>query len=330
MRKKKILYLITKGNFGGAQRYVFDLATHLPKDTFDVAVAMGEDSVLGQKLQHEGIRTIDVPGLQRDISLLKEVQVFFALLRLLKKEKPHIVHLNSSKAAALGALASHIADCKRIVFTVHGWPFLEHRSFVWRSFVRLASYVTTLLSTDVIVVSEHDLRIAQRMPFIRTKTVRIYNGIAPIVFGSGERIRSAFPSGTRITGTIGELTRNKNQQALIEAARKNPDMFVAIVGEGELRQELEALIQKHGLENRVKLFGFVPTHEALRGFDAFALPSRKEGLPYVLLEAKAAGLPIVANRVGGVGEILDNKDREAFTLKEMLRRTMQLYISADR
>ena len=75
----------------------------------------------------------------------------------------------------------------------------------------------------------------------------------------------------------------------------------------------------------MKLFGFMPASEVLRGFDVFTLPSLKEGLPYVLLEAKAAGLPIVANRVGGIGEILDAKDMSDFSLAQMIEKTSALY-----
>ena len=73
---------------------------------------------------------------------------------------------------------------------------------------------------------------------------------------------------------------------------------------------LEAKIKEYKLENRIKLFGYLPASEVLRGFDVFALPSLKEGLPYVLLEAKLAGLPIVANRVGDVAEILGRQRYE--------------------
>ena len=126
-------------------------------------------------------------------------------------------------------------------------------------------------------------------------------------------------------GTIGELTKNKNQIALIEKARITPDMHVAIVGEGEDRPFLEKKITEYGLQNRVKLFGFMESREVLRGFDVFMLPSLKEGLPYVLLEAKFAGLPIEANHVGGVGEIVNAKDMSEFSLVRMVEKTAVLY-----
>ena len=122
-----------------------------------------------------------------------------------------------------------------------------------------------------------------------------------------------------------ELTKNKNQIALIEEAKNNPDMYVAIVGDGELHDYLQSKINEYGLKERVKLLGFIMQNNALPGFDEFALPSIKEGLPYVLIDAKMAGLPIVANRVGGVGEILDAKDMSDFSLEQMVQKTVGLY-----
>jgi glycosyltransferase involved in cell wall biosynthesis len=324
--KKKVLYVITKSNWGGAQRYVFDLATALPKDEFEVSVAFGQEGLLAKKLRDTNIVVHPILSLQRDVSLSADVRSFFELCQLFKKEKPDVVHLNSSKVGGVGALAARLGGVKKIIFTAHGWPFREQRTILMRGALWLASWLTALLSTKVICVSDYDLHQAQQMPFIRDKVVRIYNGIdLNMQFGSGEKIRNAFRPGVRITGTIGELTRNKNQEALIAEARRDPDKYVAIVGEGEERQTLEALIEKHSLGPQVKLFGFIPATEVLRGFDEFALPSLKEGLPYVLLEAKLAGLPIVANRVGGVGEILDAKDLEEFSLEKMVEKTKKIY-----
>lgn len=323
--RKKILFVITKSNWGGAQRYVHDLATGLPKAEFEPSVAFGQEGLLAEKLREAGIRTLPITSLQRDISLAADIQSFFELLRLFRKEKPDVVHLNSSKAAGVGALAARIAGVPKIIFTAHGWPFLEKRNFLVRAVLFIASWLTALLSDAVICVSNYDLAIAKKMPFVGNKAIRIYNGINPLVLGSGDAIRAEFSEGTHIIGTIGELTRNKNQIELIEQAKNDPDMHIAIVGEGEDRRFLTQKIEEYGLKSRVKLFGFMPASEVLRGFDVFALPSIKEGLPYVLLEAKTAGLPIVANRVGGVGEILDAKDLREFSLEKMLAKTIALY-----
>lgn len=325
MQKKKLLFLITKGTWGGAQRYVYDLATHVPQETFETIVAYGTTGKLANDLAAAGVQTVCISSLARDVALFSDLRSFLAILRCLRAERPDIVHLNSSKASALGALAARLAGIPRIVFTVHGWPFGEQRNAVSKVFIWLISWLTALLSHAVICVSDHDLRQAQRMPLIARKAVRIWNGIdLGMIFGSGERIRTAFPPGVSITGTVGELNKNKNHIALIEEAREKTSMHVAIVGEGELRGTLAQQIKEYDLQSRVRLFGFIPATEALKGFDRFALPSLKEGLPYVALEAKLAGLPIIANRVGGVGEILDN-DIQNFSLDRMVQETCALY-----
>ncbi|HWB34058.1 MAG TPA: glycosyltransferase [Candidatus Paceibacterota bacterium] len=324
----KILFVITKANWGGAQRYVYDLATNLPHDRFDIAVAFGQPGRLAQELAQASIRALPIGSLQRDISAGSDTKSFFELYRLFKKERPDVVHLNSSKAGGVGALAARLAGIRKIVFTAHGWPFREQRTIIVRGIFWLTSWLTALFATNIICVSEYDLHQARRMPFVGHKAVRIYNGIDQSVpLGSGDIIRTAFPAGATITGTIGELTKNKNQMALVEQAKKDPSLCVAIVGEGELRPLLEKKISEYGLQDRVKLFGFLPARDVLKGFDVFALPSIKEGLPYVLLEAKAAGLPIETNRsIGGIAEILD-KPLGEFSLERMVAHTAQIYES---
>lgn len=323
--ERKVLYVITKANWGGAQRYVFDLASNLPKEEFLPLVAYGQSGVLVEKLKEAGITTYRIPSMARDIVAGADLKSFFELIALYKKIRPEVVHLNSSKAGGVGALAARLAGVKKIIFTAHGWPFGEDRPLFARAIIWFLSWLTAILSHKVIAVSLADLHLAQKMPFVRHKLVHIYNGIDAETLESGEKIRNAFPTGVHITGTIGELTKNKNQKALIERAKNEPNLYVAIVGEGEERGALEKLIQQYKLSDRVKLFGFIPANEVLRGFDIFALPSIKEGLPYVLLEAKAAGLRIEANRVGGIGEILDAKNMSDFELTRMIKKTLELY-----
>src|SRR3989344_2612913 len=234
MERKKILFVITKSNFGGAQRYCFDLATHLPKSEFEVKVVYGgtgeadaKRGALSINLQEKGIDGIFLQSFMRDVSFLKDARAFFELLTVFRRECPDIVHLNSSKAGGIGALAARFARVPKIIFTVHGWPFLERRNILSRAIILLASWFTALLCHKIIVVSEYDLKIARKMPFIAYRAVQIYNGIdLHMQFGPADVIRHSFPKGAHITGTIGELNRNKNQIALVEQAKSDPSMYV--------------------------------------------------------------------------------------------------------
>ncbi len=335
--KKKLLYLITKSNWGGAQKYVYELATSSLRNEYEISVALGGVGDLYKKLQSVNITVHQLERLDRDINLLDEAVVLWQLIKLFLRERPNIVHVNSSKIGGLGAVAARLyfllqtknykLKTPKIIFTAHGWPFNEERPWPQPSIIKFFSWLTAFFSTDVIVIGKADEQACEHWPLVSKKMHLVYNGIATIEFGSGEVIRKSFPAGVKITGTIGELTRNKNQVSLVEQARNNQNIYVAIVGEGEERNNLEQKIAEYNLNERVKLFGFLPAKDVLKGFDVFALPSMKEGLPYVLLEARMAGLPIVANRVGAVAEILDAPDLQEFTLEKMVEKTRGVYES---
>jgi glycosyltransferase involved in cell wall biosynthesis len=323
----KIVYVITKASpFGGAQKYVLDLAPRAQAAGFDVAVAHGGAGPFVEALNKAGVRTISIPGLVRDVGG-SDITAFFALLTVVRRERPDILHLNSSKVGAMGALIGRLCGVKKIIYTDHGWAFMEKRPLFQRSIIWLISWFTTLLCHKIIVVSDFERTLTEKLPLSKHKVVRIYNGVdLSMQFGSGDSIRSAFPKGVTITGTVGELTKNKNQISLIEEARKNPSMYVAIVGEGDLRPYLEEKIREYKLSDRVKLFGYIPARDVLKGFDVFTLPSNKESLGFSILEARIAGLPVIANRVGGIPEAID-VPLEEFSLPRMIERTLALYTS---
>lgn len=323
----KVLYVITKASpFGGAQRYVRDMALGAKAAGCTVTVAHGGTGGLADILTQLGIRTIALQGLTRDVGG-SDFTAFFSLIRTIRKERPNILHLNSSKAGALGALAGRLCGVPNIIYTDHGWAFNEIRPLYQRIPIWLISWMTCLFSHRIIAVSDFELSATRRLPFCGHKAVRIYNGVdLSMTFGSGEIIRAAFPKDAHITGTIGELNRNKNHIALIEQAASDPTMQVAIVGEGELRPFLEHEIAVRGLTSRVKLFGFIPAQDVLKGFDTFVLPSRKEALGYVILEARAAGLPVSVSGIGGMKEAAE-RPLSAFAVEKMVSDTLALYRS---
>lgn len=315
---KKIFYIITKSNWGGAQLYVYNLATNLKDSQFGVAVVAGGEGELFRRLEPFAIQTISLPSLGRDINLRGDLQTFRDLVALFKKEKPDIIHLNSSKIGILGALAGRASGVPKIIFTAHGWPFNESRGLLWRLAIKFASYLTALLSTTTIVIHKRDLAETRFWPFTKRKITLIHSGIGENFYYSKSEARehllaligkpANFFDDKIILGNVAELHKNKGLSYAIEALCKLPANFIYIVlGEGEQRAHLQKIIEKNNLSGRVFLPGFIPSAPQLvKGFDIFLFPSVKEGLSFTLLEAGLAGLPVVATNVGGTVDIIES------------------------
>lgn len=318
-KKTKVLFVITKSNFGGAQKYVYDLARSLPWDQFEITVVLGGDGVLAEKLADAHICTISIPSLQRNVNPFNDLVSFIALWKLFRNERPDVVHLNSAKASGLGALAGRLASVKKIVFTAHGWAFNEDRSPLSRFLITLLSWMTVLLAHKTIAVSDAVKNDTKNWPFIQDKITTIRNGVSSPQFTTCDDSRceiasitnATFPENAFIIGTVAELHNNKGLlyalNAFAQLAPRNPHIFYVIFGEGEERAPLQAFIKEHGLEQRVFLLGFVKNAvQYMPGLDCFILPSIKEGLPYVLLEAGLAYRPVIATMVGGIPEIIED------------------------
>lgn len=298
MGKIKIFYGITKGNWGGAQKYVYDLATGLPRERFEVSVISGQPGPLGDKLIAQNIKVFNLNSLGRDINLSRDLVAFWRLLKILLRHKPDILHLNSPKMGLLGALVGRLAGIKKIIYTSHGWPFLENRSIFGKIFFRILCWKITWLCHETIVISKSEQR--------NKKFHLIYNGIENINFLDKKLAREKLnlPENSLVVGTIAELHSNKGLEYLLEAT-KNIDATLVIIGDGELESELKL---KANSSKLTAIFpGNIPNAATfLPAFDIFVLPSIKEGLPYVILEAGLAGLPVIASRVGGIPEIVEN------------------------
>jgi glycosyltransferase involved in cell wall biosynthesis len=315
--KKRICYIITKSNFGGAQKYVYELATSLDKNLFEVTVALGGHGILKNKLTDAGIEVITIPNLERDISIFKEFSTFKFLYLLFKARHFDVVHLNSSKIGGLGSLAARLSGVPKIIFTAHGWAFNEDRSFISRAIIKIAYWVTMVLSDTTIAVSENIKSRVIGWPFISNKIKVVHNGVREIDFYekviAREKI-SAINSNIKnekfLIGTIAELHPIKGLDILIDSAKeitKDENVQFIIIGDGHIRQELEEKIKFANLENRVILLGFLDNAaKYLKAFDLFVLPSRSEALALVVLEAGLAQVPVIASRVGGIPEVISS------------------------
>ena len=329
---------------GGAQRYVRALAAHLDSTRFATKILYGGE---------------DVKWLSNRVYpwflFLNDWLAVFELVRVFKKEKPSIIHLNSSKTGVLGAIAVVVYKVwlrlllhtsyvllPRVVFTAHGWVFNPSNSISTpvRFFYILLHRFAVWLTDTIICVSEYDRTLALRFHVAPThKLVTIHNGIDPdIPFLAQDqarkeiynRIKSQLPNyqlpitGNWI-GSLGRLVKEKNYATLIEAAHvmatkypprlavsgetgeqntKLRNVVFFIIGDGYEHANRKSQIANLKLQNR---FFLIPGAEndrlLLKAFDVFVLPSIKEGLPYTLLEAMAAGIPAVVTNVGGMPEV---------------------------
>ncbi len=319
MKKKKILYLVTKANWGGAQKYVFDLASEMMgRDDYEVAVAYGEPfGELNSKLKKAGIQTIKIKGLGRDINFLDEFKVAKSLWKIFREEKPDIIHLNSPKIGGLGSLLGRLIGIEKIIYTAHGWTFNEERPLWQRFLIKYFSWLTILFSHKTIVIAKKEYKQVIDWLFVNDKKIKlIYNGIKPIYFLNRNQAQEIFNDKIKnddlVIGTIAELHKNKGLKYGLKAVRKLVKEFgglkYIIIGEGEDREYLEKKLNKYDLNDNVFLVGAIDeASRYLKAFDLFLLPSIKEGFPFVLLEAGLAKLPVVASDVGGILELIENK-----------------------
>lgn len=316
MQRIRICYLITKSNFGGAQKYVYELATSLPREHYDVTVALGGDGILKTKLERAGISTITIPHLERDISIMNELRVFSFLYTLFRQKKFNIVHVNSSKIGGLGSLAARLAHVQRIIFTAHGFAFNEHRSPLSKLILKKLYWLTMILAHNTIAVSHAIKQQVQHWPLISRKITVIHNGVHPLSFLDKHTARDALAHMNPALdttkpwiGTLAELHHIKGLDVLLSAAEKihatHPEYQFVIIGEGEKRTALTQAIQDKNLEKTFILMGFIDNAATyMHAFELFTLPSRSEALALTILEAGLAKLPVVASRVGGIPEII--------------------------
>jgi glycosyltransferase involved in cell wall biosynthesis len=301
-RRARVLVLITLAERGGAQAYVASLLPALAEE-FELAVAAHGDGFLRDAAAEAGVRFIPLTHLGRAIDLRGDARALGELRALMRREKPQILHANSSKAGVIGRLAAVATGVPVRIFTVHGWAFKAYQGaaatiYLW------ADRLMRPLTTWTVCVAE-----SERAAGLRARTcgpgntVVIRNGVDL----NGPRRRHELASATPTVLAVGRFRYPKDFPTLVRAvAQLAPGTLrVLIAGDGPERPALEAEIASLGVADAVELLGErddVP--DLLAGADVLALPSLSEGMPMSVLEAMAAGLPVVASHVGGVGELV--------------------------
>jgi len=321
---KKILLVITKGELGGAQFFVLNLAKILKKLNYEIVVAFGDGEFLANELKNSNIPIYNFKNLKRTINIFSNLLFIFEIKKYLDKNNFNIVHFNSSNSlfGCLGAKMSKIRV--KTIFTFHGLSVLDKNykiNFIFKFFYKLFFKLFLFFVDKNIFVSKNNFEDAKKINLVKNGEV-IYNGIDNINFLSEEEAKKNIlekcniKNDKYIVGSIGRLAYAKNYEFIIdifsEILKIKEDSIFIIIGNGEEKTKYEKLIKENGLENKIFLLGNINNaSKYLKGLDFFILPSRYEGLSLTLIEALNSGVPILASNVGGNNEII-NMEEEIF------------------
>ena len=287
--RPRILLVVTLAETGGAQAYVASLLPALAGG-FDVAVAAHGEGPLREAARAAGARFLALQQVRRPLSPWRDPLGLLELQRVLRRERPHIVHVNSAKAAALGRLAAWLTRAPICVYTVHGWAFLAH-SGVASDLYRWAERLLRPLATVTVCVADNERRAGFAAGVCDEETtVVIQNGVDLARAPTAKR-RSEPP---RLV-TVGRLQAPKDALTLVRAlaALRGHPYEALVVGDGPDRPLVEQEALRLGLGSVVEFTGErEDVADLLAAADLFVLSSRSEGLPISILEAMAAGLPV--------------------------------------
>ncbi|MBU4217085.1 glycosyltransferase [Candidatus Parcubacteria bacterium] len=328
----KILYIITKGEIGGAQQVVLNLARQQKKEGHDVVVGWGDGESLRNELQKSNIAYKNFAYLKRSYNPLFVLFFVWEIKKYLSNNNFDLVHFHSSNTLP-GAIGVKISNKKspKTIFTFHGLSVLDpnYETNTLKRIIFWVYFKLFLLFIDEnIFVCNYNLETAKKIKLVKNGTV-IYNWIDEneLKLLPREEARRSMATEYKITnldnkfiiGSIGRLAYPKNYEFLINIFPKilklKPNAVCIIFGEGPEREKYEKLINKFELSDIFFLPGeFKNAMDYLKAFDLFVLPSKYEGMPMVLLGALIAETKILASNVGGNKEILS--DNQLYNLDD--------------
>ena len=300
----KVLEVIECGGPGGAGEQVAAICNGLPPEKFEVGLVYASrqsDAAEYRRKAHGAQKAFYVPEMVREISPAKDWAAFRKLLKIFREEKPDVVHAHSSKAGALARPAAFLAGVPRVFYSPHAYGFLqEDRSMISRALYYVLEWCVSWIG-HIVAVSPGEGALAR--PLSWGKTVHVAP-VACLVQAPPEP--PAKQGGVLVFGACGRIGPQKNPDAFTHLCQRLTDARYSIRcawvgggdGEAKMRQDLENM----NLLRKVDMTGWLAPEEAARrvaALDVFVHYSRWEGLPTVILNAMAMGLPVVASDIPG-------------------------------
>jgi glycosyltransferase involved in cell wall biosynthesis len=348
--KIRVMRVIARLNIGGPAIHTILLTAGLDPARFESTLVTGVEAAYeGNMLdlaEQKGVQPLIIPELGREISPLRDWVTLIKLYRLFRDWRPDIVHTHTAKAGTVGRLAARLARVPVVIHTFHGHVFHDYFGPLQaRAFIRIERFLASL-SDQIVAVSEGQRRELAAYGLASLDKI----AVVPLGFELDallkcESLRGqlrrelGISEGTPLVGIVARLAAIKNHRLFLDAARlvveAGQEAVFLVVGDGELRAELEAYVAELGLAERVIFTGWrrdLPRIYA--DLDVVALSSLNEGTPVSLIEAMAAARPVVATRVGGVPDVVFDKESgylvQSKDTEELARGLLDLLRAPDR
>lgn len=301
----KICYIIGQLGKGGAEKQLYELVKGIDREKFEpIVISLSQGGYWGREIQKLNIQIIE---LQRRKN--REITRLFKLIKILKAIKPDIVHTYMFTANSYGRVAALIARVPIIIASE------RNIAEMGKDKNRFGIYIDKLLAsfTHGIICNTHKASesLVKKYSFDAKKVFTVHNGFNEANFFKKNSVNSQKKLAKKVVGTIGRLYHQKNHRLFLDMAKivleRSGDESIKflIVGKGELRDELEDQFNHLGLENKVVFTGErSDIHDLLQNMDVFVTTSLYEGMSNAIMEAMAAGLPVLATDVGGNGELV--------------------------
>lgn len=314
----KIIQIISRLNIGGASPQVIHLTRALQERGYEARL------IRGQEPDHEGnmlaeaarvgVEPVLIPELGREIDPRRDLVTLYKLVRFLRAERPDVVHTHLAKAGALGRLAAWLTGVPVILHTYHGHVFHSYFSPAKTAFFLRVERALARVSQGLIAISpsqQQELAAYLRVAPERLTMIRLGLDLTPFQSAEAGRFRRELGLGDEVplVGIVGRLAPVKDHRLFLATAavirRRRPDVHFAVVGDGELRLELEAEASRLGLGERIHFTGWrSDMPQVCADLTVSLLTSHNEGTPTTVIEALASACPVVATGVGGVPDLM--------------------------
>ena len=316
----RVLRIISRMNVGGPALHALLLNERLDPARYDSRLVAGQvGDAEGDYLTLHGAepeRFVSLPALGREVEGWRDWSAFWALVRLMRSFRPHVVHTHTSKAGALGRIAATLCRVPVVVHTYHGHVFDAYFSPLKTRLVVAAERVLARGASALVAVTARVRRdVLARGIGGDDQVVVVSLGLDldPLIAAPARRGELRRELGLRpdvpLVGIVARLAPVKAHEVFLAAAKAmapvRPDIVFLIVGDGERRAELETAARASGLGDRVRFLGWRADLDRLYAdLDIVVLTSKNEGSPVALIEAMAAGRPVVSTRAGGVEDVV--------------------------